>query len=73
MKLEMDAYDLVALEQNIIERLGTFTTWEKAIDYGERLIEAGEEDGWAWEGHDGISVSGPYKLLINPEFKQEKK
>jgi hypothetical protein len=53
--------------------LGTFTTWEKAIDYGERLIEAGEEDGWAWEGHDGVSVSGPYKLLINPEFKQEAK
>lgn len=73
MKLEMDAYDLVALEQNIIERLGTFTTWEKAIDYGNCLIEAGEEVCWTDNGSDGLSVSGPYKLIINPEFKQENK
>ena len=71
MKLEMDAYDLVGLEGGIQERLGTFSTYEKAIAYGEGLIEAGEEERWADTRKDGLSVSGPYKLLINPEFKQD--
>ena len=73
MKLEMDAYDLVALETSsgIHERLGTFSTYEQAVAYGEGLIESGEEDRWADSRKDGLLISGPYKLIINPEFKQE--
>jgi len=35
------------------------------------LIEAEEEVCWTDKGSDGLSVSGPYKLIINPDFKQE--
>jgi len=72
MKLKMAAYDLVVLENDIQERLETFSTLEKAIAYGKCLIDAGKERRWADKGRDGLSVSGPYKLRINPVFKQEK-
>jgi hypothetical protein len=73
MKLVMEAYDLESLETSsgIQELLGTFSTFKKAVDYGNCLIEAGEEVCWTDKGSDGLSVSGPYKLIINPEFKQE--
>jgi hypothetical protein len=73
MKLVMEAYDLESLETSsgIQEFLGTFSTFKKAVDYGNCLIEAGEEVCWTDKGSDGLSVSGPYKLIINPEFKQE--
>ena len=73
MKLVMEAYDLESLETSsgIQEFLGTFSTFKKAVDYGNHLIEAGEEVCWTDKGSDGLSVSGPYKLIINPEFKQE--
>jgi hypothetical protein len=75
LKAGIDAYDLQSLETSsgIQELLGTFSTFKKAVDYGNCLIEAGEEVCWTDKGSDGLSVSGPYKLIIDPEFKREKK
>jgi len=36
--------------------------------YGEYLITTGQEICWANATSDGLSVSGPYKLRINPEY-----
>jgi len=72
MKLKISVYDLVAIEHSsgIQEHLATFTTMDKAVAYGELLIQASEETSWAGEGgKDGLSVSGPYILRINPKFK----
>ena len=68
MRLQMKAWDLVGLENGIQEHLGTFSSHRKAMAYGEYLITTGQEICWANATCDGLSVSGPYKLRINPEF-----
>jgi hypothetical protein len=73
MRLEMEAWDLVGLENGLQEHLGTFSSHRKAMVYGNYLITTGQEVCWANATRDGLSVSGPYILRINPVFKQEKK
>lgn len=71
MRLQIKAWDVVALEQGIEEHLGTFSSHRRAIAYGEYLITTGQISCWANKSRDGVAVSGPYKLQINPKFGEE--
>ena len=76
MKLKISVYNLVAIEHSsgVEESLATFTSMDKAVAYGELLIQSSEETCWAEEdGKDGLSVSGPQILRINPKFKLKEK
>lgn len=73
MKLKMMVYDLVALEHlsGGGEHLGVFSTFEKAKAYGLHLVEEGQEC-WSDANSDGLAISGPYELVINPKIKRKK-
>ena len=72
MKLKMMVYDLVALEHSSggQEHLGVFSTFKKAKAYGLHLVERGE--CWADASSDGLAISDPYELVINPKIKRRK-
>jgi hypothetical protein len=74
MKLKMMVYDLIAIERSSggEEHLGVFSTFEKAKAYGLHLVEEGEEECWADASSDGLAISGPYELVINPKIKKTK-
>lgn len=72
MKLKMMVYDLIAIERSSggQEFLGVFSTFEKAKAYGLHLVEGGE--CWADASSDGLAISDPYELVINPKIKRKK-
>jgi hypothetical protein len=49
-----------------------FSTFEKAKAYGLHLVEEGGEECWADANSDGLAISGPYELVINPKIKKTK-
>lgn len=74
-KIEQELYDLVAIShlEKIEEHIATFSQFEKAVQYAEKLLDSKQESGWADEKTDGLAINGPYiRPRINPVFEEKK-
>ena len=72
---KMELYDLVGIShsEKIEEHIATFSNFENAVQYAEKLIESKQETGWADEVTDGLAINGPYvRPIINPKFEEKK-
>jgi hypothetical protein len=69
-----ELYDLVGIShlEKIEEHIGTFSNFENAVQYAEKLLESKQETGWADEVTDGLAINGPYvRPIINPKFEEK--